>query len=113
MVYTRRGSHGVNIRLLTAEIVGMFGVFALTLFLAAGTVRWPVGWAFLVLFSGFTIVLSRWLLRHNPGLLTERMTGIGKPDQPTWDRAFFLLMQVFFLASFFSRLAFCDRFSPA
>jgi protein-S-isoprenylcysteine O-methyltransferase Ste14 len=87
----------VNPRLLTAEIVGMFVVFALTLFLAAGTIVWPAGWTFLVLFFGFTIAQSRWLIRHNPGLLTERMTGIGKPGQPTWDRVFFVVIEVFFL----------------
>jgi len=88
----------VNLKLLTAQIVGMFVVFALVLFLAAGTVFWPAGWAFLVLFFGFTVALSRWLLRNNPGLLTERMTGIGKPDQKTWDKLFFVVANVFFLA---------------
>lgn len=73
-------------------------IFGLALFLAAGTVAWPAGWAFLVLFFGFTIALSRWLLRHNPGLLTERMTGMGKPDQPAWDKVFYVVIQVFFLA---------------
>jgi len=53
----------------------------LALFLAAGTVVRLAGSALLVLFFGFTIALSQWLLRYNPGLLTERMTGIGKPDQ--------------------------------
>jgi len=76
----------------------MFVAFGLALFLAAGTVVWPAGWVFLVLFFGFTVALSRWLFRHNPGLLTERMTGIGKPDQPAWDRVFFVVMEVFFLA---------------
>ncbi len=84
--------------MLTAEIAGMFVVFALALFLATGTVAWPAGWVFLVLFLGFTIALSRWLFKHNPGLLTERMTGIGKPDQPTWDRIFFVVIELFFLA---------------
>ena len=88
----------VNLRLLRAEIVGMFVVFGLALFLAAGTVAWLSGWVFLVLFFSFTIALTRWLLRHNPGLLMERMTGIGKPNQPAWDRVFFAAMQVFFLA---------------
>ena len=88
----------VNRTLLTAQIVGMFVVFALALFLAAGTVVWPAGWAFLVLFLGFTGALSRWLLRHNPGLLTERMTGIGKPDQKTWDKVFCVVANVVFLA---------------
>jgi protein-S-isoprenylcysteine O-methyltransferase Ste14 len=88
----------VNLKLLTAEIVGMFVVFGLALFLAAGTVVWTARWAFLVLFFGFTLVLSRWLLRHNPGLLTERMTGIGKPDQRAWDKVFYVVANVFFLA---------------
>ena len=76
----------------------MFVAFGLALFLAAGTVVWPAGWVFLVLVFGFTVALSRWLFRHNSGLLTERMTGIGKPDQPAWDRVFFVVMEVFFLA---------------
>ncbi|HEX5691459.1 MAG TPA: isoprenylcysteine carboxylmethyltransferase family protein, partial [Roseiflexaceae bacterium] len=56
------------------------------------------GWAFLLLFFGFTIALSLWLLRHNPALLTERMTGIGKQDQKRWDKVFFALANVIFLA---------------
>jgi len=33
----------VNLKLLTAQIAGMFVVIALALFLAAGTVAWPAG----------------------------------------------------------------------
>jgi hypothetical protein len=88
----------VNLKLLTAQIVGMFVIFVLALFLAAGTVLWPAGWAFLVLFFGFTFALSRWLLKHNPGLLTERMTGIGKPNQKTWDKVFYMGANLIFLA---------------
>src|SRR5947208_9432976 len=88
----------VNRQLLTAQIVGMFIVFALALFLAAGTVAWPAGWVFLVLFFGFVVALTLWLLRHNPGLLTERMTGIGKPDQKSWDKVFYVVANVVFLA---------------
>jgi protein-S-isoprenylcysteine O-methyltransferase Ste14 len=88
----------VNLKLLTVEIVGMFMVFALVLFLAVGTVVWLAGWAFLVLFFGFTLTLTLWLLRHNAGLLTERMTGIGKPGQETWDKVFYVVVNVLFLA---------------
>src|SRR6476659_6406249 len=88
----------VNLKLLATQIIGMFVVFALALFLAAGTVAWPAGWAFLILFFGFTIALSAWLLRHSPGLLTERMTGIGKPDQKSWDKVFFASANVLFLS---------------
>jgi protein-S-isoprenylcysteine O-methyltransferase Ste14 len=87
-----------DLKLLAVQIAGMALVFALALFLAAGTVAWPAGWAFLVLFFGFTVAISRWLLRYNPGLLTERMTGIGKADQKTWDKVFFGVANVIFLA---------------
>jgi protein-S-isoprenylcysteine O-methyltransferase Ste14 len=68
------------------------------LFVGAGTVFWPAGWVFLVLFFGANAALARWLLRHDPGLLQERMTGIAQPNVPTWDKVFFAILQVFFLA---------------
>ncbi len=76
----------------------MYAAMGLFLFLAAGTVVWPAGWVFLILFLGFTVGLSWWLYKHNPELLAERITGIGKPDQPAWDRIFFVAIQVFFFA---------------
>ena len=88
----------VNVRLLVWQTVSLFVIFALALFLPAGTIAWPAGWMFLVLFFGFTIALSRWLLLHNPELLTERMTGIGKPDQKAWDKVFFAVANLLFLA---------------
>jgi len=76
----------------------MFMVFALALFLAAGTVAWPAGWTFLGLLFGFAVATSWWLLRHSPGLLAERITGIGKPGQPTWDKVFFAVIELLFVA---------------
>lgn len=83
---------------LCAEIAAMFVVFGLALFLSAGTLTWVAGWAFLVLFFGFTAILSWWLLRHNPDLLRERLTGIGKANQPAWDKVFFAVIEAFFMA---------------
>lgn len=90
------GPKPVRLGLLAAQIAGMFLVIGLALFLAAGTVAWAPGWIFLGLFLGFTIALSVWLLRHDPGLLTERMTGIGKRDQKRWDKVFFALANLLF-----------------
>jgi protein-S-isoprenylcysteine O-methyltransferase Ste14 len=92
-----RAAMRVDLKLLVAQIVGMALVFALALFLAAGTVAWPAGWVFLGLFFGFTVLLSAWLARANPGLLTERMTGIGKADQKPWDRLWFGVTATLFL----------------
>jgi protein-S-isoprenylcysteine O-methyltransferase Ste14 len=88
----------VNMRLLIVQSVVTLAVFMLALFGSAGTVFWAAGWIFLALYAGFGFLLTRWLLRHNPGLLIERMTGIGKPDQKRWDKIFFVVVMAIFLA---------------
>ncbi len=87
----------INIKALVTQIVVVFGVFAIALFVPAGTIDWIAGWIFLVLFFGFAIALFSWLYRHNPGLLRERMR-LGTSDQKGWDKALFPLLQVVFLA---------------
>jgi len=86
----------VNIKVLLGQLAYLFLFFTLPLFLAAGTIAWPAGWIFLVLFFTFTVTLTLWLLRHNPGLLKERMT-MFRPDQKAWDKAGFTLTYVVFL----------------
>ena len=94
-------SDGVNRKLLTVEFIVLFVVFALVLLLSAGTVFWLAGWVYLALFFGADAALGVWLLRHDPGLLQERMAGgFGKPGQPTWDKIFFVLLEVFIFAWF-------------
>lgn len=88
----------VNVRQLAISTIAMSAIFALTLFLPAGTLAWPAGWAYLVLVLGFTVGLSIWLLRFNPDLLAERMIGIGKPDQKSWDKVFLALTASAFFA---------------
>lgn len=88
----------INTKVLVAQIAVLFLVFALTLFLPAGTIAWLAGWTFLVLFFGFVVAVTLWLFRHNPGLLQERMTGFKKPDQQAWDKGLMLLTGVLFFA---------------
>jgi protein-S-isoprenylcysteine O-methyltransferase Ste14 len=87
----------VNIKALAGQLVIMFLIFALLLFLSAGTIAWLAGWIYLILFFGFTIALSLWLLKYNPGLLKERMT-MFRADQKGWDKIFFALMEICFMA---------------
>src|SRR5262245_25343265 len=79
-------------------IAGMAAVFGAVLFVPAGTLRWPAAWIFLVLMFGFTIAIGVWLQRHDPGLLAERMTGIGRPDQERWDKFLLAVISVLFFA---------------
>ncbi len=84
----------VNVKLLVMQIVGLFLVFALALFLPAGTIIWINGWIFLALFFAFAIAIHAWLFRHNPGLLQERMRLLGTSDQQRWDKTLYAVFEV-------------------
>jgi len=86
----------VNIKQQVAETIGFFVVFALALFLPAGTLAWRAGWVFLLLFFGFYLGVTLWLYRHNPGLMQERMR-LSASDQQGWDKILFPLMEIFFI----------------
>jgi len=88
----------VSLTLLAAQIAGMLLLFALALFLPAGTVAWFAGWAYLLLFFGFVVAITLWLSRHDPGLLQERVTGVAHPGHKGWDRALLALTAVLFFA---------------
>ena len=88
----------VNTGFLALQIAGMFLVFALALFLPAGTIEWSAGWAFMIIFFSFTVAISIWLLKQDPGLLNERMTGLSKPDEKSWDRKLMILIATVFFA---------------
>ncbi len=73
----------------------VFLVMATAFFVPAGTGAWLAGWVYLLLFEAFSMALTLWLLRVDPGLLEERMTF--KSDLKTWDKLFFVVLNVFFL----------------
>ena len=75
----------INIKQQVLETIGFFVVFAVALFLPAGTLAWTAGWIFLLLFFGFYIAVTSWLYRHNPGLMQER-TRLVTSDQQGWDK---------------------------
>jgi protein-S-isoprenylcysteine O-methyltransferase Ste14 len=86
----------INESILAAELAGMLIVFAVAMFGAAGTMDWVAGWVFLILFFTFAVALSLWLLKHDPGLLKERMT-MFRPEQKTWDKVFLPVVLVAFM----------------
>src|SRR5262249_5333750 len=83
---------------LAAQIAGMAAVFGAILFGAAGTLQWPEAWIYLFLMFAFTIAESGWLYRFDPGLLAERMTGLGRADQGTWDKVLIAFVAFAFFA---------------
>ena len=69
-------------------------IFSGLLFGAAGTIRWPAGWAYLILFFVGALWITLLLARHDPVLLAERMKLPVQKDQPFWDKVFLLAMTV-------------------
>jgi protein-S-isoprenylcysteine O-methyltransferase Ste14 len=84
----------VNVVSLWAQVAGMFVVFALGLFLPAGTLDWWPGWVFLGMFSAFTVSISIWLLKHDPGLMQERLNGFKQERRASWDNLILILAAV-------------------
>ncbi len=76
--------------ILVAEVL----FFSALLFGAAGTLRWPAAWAYLILFVTGALWLTLWLARRDPALLAERLKAPVQKGQPFWDKFFILLMTV-------------------
>jgi protein-S-isoprenylcysteine O-methyltransferase Ste14 len=84
----------VNVKQFIGQFVGLVVVFSLALFLPAGTLAWPAGWIFLILFFGFFLGINLWLFRFNPALVQERMR-FATSDQKGWDKLLFPLLLAF------------------
>jgi protein-S-isoprenylcysteine O-methyltransferase Ste14 len=54
------------------QVFGMIAIYALCLFLAAGTLRWWNAWAYLGLFAGSLIIGGLTVARRNPAIINER-----------------------------------------
>jgi protein-S-isoprenylcysteine O-methyltransferase Ste14 len=81
---------------LLGSIAGTAAFYFLALFIPAGTLRWPAGWIYLAVYFAFVVAGSAWLLRFNPGLLVERMTGLGRRDQKRFDKWLLVVVAVLF-----------------
>jgi protein-S-isoprenylcysteine O-methyltransferase Ste14 len=79
------------------EVLAEFAVFAALLFVSAGTLLWPAGWAFIALFFSFALAIVLWLAREDPELLAERMSSPIQREQPLWDKVFVAAVLVLFV----------------
>jgi protein-S-isoprenylcysteine O-methyltransferase Ste14 len=75
-------------------------VFAILLFVPAGTINWTGAWIFLIETSVISIVLGVWLTRHDPELLKERMRSPIQKEQSPADKIVTGLLLLFFFGWF-------------
>jgi protein-S-isoprenylcysteine O-methyltransferase Ste14 len=77
-------------------------IFALLLFVPAGTLDWPAAWLFLGVMALLAAGFGWWLAKNNPALLAERMRSPIQANQPADDKkiilAFGLLTLIWFIA---------------
>jgi protein-S-isoprenylcysteine O-methyltransferase Ste14 len=85
-------------RTIVVQAVGGAVAAGLLLFLPAGTLAWPQGWAFLVLFWVGSEAQGVWMLRNDPALLAARLQSPLSPDQAPRDRAVMALILISFIA---------------
>jgi protein-S-isoprenylcysteine O-methyltransferase Ste14 len=94
--------HGYNFIAMKTKLALLLGaemiIFGVILFGCAGTVDWPAGWIFLILFFGFAIHISLLLAERDPALLAERMKPFAQLGQPVWDRIILMFVLVLWFA---------------
>jgi protein-S-isoprenylcysteine O-methyltransferase Ste14 len=101
----------INLTQLATQGLMTFLVFALALFVPAGSIAWAAAWVYLIMFFGFVTALTVWLLRRNPALLEERMAGRRKPNQQAWDKLLMAVAGACFVAWFVLMALDARRFS--
>ena len=78
------------------SLVVRMTLFAVALMWPAGTWWWWEAWALVGLWTVFGVVMTNYLLRHDPELLAERLKLVPlHKDQKSWDK---VLMLLFFIA---------------
>lgn len=75
-----------------------FFLLAVLLFWPAGALAWPAAWAFLLLFFGPSVHITRALARTGPALLEERMRLPIQEGQPLWDKLIMTSLVVLYAA---------------
>lgn len=67
------------------QVLGMLVFFGASLFLAAGTLRWPMAWLYMILYAALIALNAVVMGRRDPELIVERGT-VSENTEP-WDRA--------------------------
>jgi protein-S-isoprenylcysteine O-methyltransferase Ste14 len=81
------------VRLIVQTLVS-FGAMGALLFLPAGTLDWPGAWAFLAEMVGLSLVTGLLMVRHDPGLIKERLRSPVQKDQTPADKVVTTLLFV-------------------
>lgn len=79
---------------VAARAVGMMVLIGAMLFLAAGTLAWPMGWAYLGVFVAGMVLFAVVVVPANPAMVAERMSAAKQREAKGWDRWFAVAVAV-------------------
>jgi len=89
---------GLDVRrlvlIVAARSVGMMVLVGAMLFVAAGTVAWPMGWAYLGVFVAGMALLAFVVVPRSPEMIAERMSAAKQREAKGWDRWFVVAIAV-------------------
>ena len=77
---------GVTRKRLLLRTFSFLGVLALLFYMFSGTEAWPAAQVYVALLSLMGLGTGLILLRHDPGLLAERMRSPIQKEQKRWDK---------------------------
>jgi len=69
-------------------------VMGLLVFIAAGTVRYWQAWVFLAVFAGASVLITVYLMRHDPALLKRRMSGGPTAEKETAQKIIMFVISI-------------------
>jgi protein-S-isoprenylcysteine O-methyltransferase Ste14 len=69
-------------------------LFPILLFLAAGRLDWGMGWVFVALAAGSTVISRTLMIRRNPDLLAERTGALSREDTKPWDKIIVPIVEI-------------------
>jgi protein-S-isoprenylcysteine O-methyltransferase Ste14 len=81
-----------------ASLVGLLLVMGVLIFVAAGTGDYWQAWLFLVCYFAASVVVSLWLMRHDPALLRRRMRGGPFAEQEPRQKIIMTITSIGFVA---------------
>jgi len=73
-------------------------VMGLLLFVSAGTIRYWQGWAYLAIFTGASILITIYLIKHDPALLERRTRGGPTAEKRPAQRIIMLFTSIGFIS---------------
>jgi protein-S-isoprenylcysteine O-methyltransferase Ste14 len=72
-------------------LAAVTAIMGLAIFLCAGTIRYWQAWCYLAMYAGCTVLITLYLMRHDPALLERRVRG-GPAAEKEWPQKIIVMV---------------------